>query len=48
MPVYYINERIEQRIKEWAKTKREIVNDIRLGGYSFSDIMNELLKEVGF
>ena len=48
MPVYYINERIEQRIKEWAKTKPEIVNDIRLGGYSFSDIMDELLKEVGF
>ena len=48
MPVYYINERVEKRLKEWAKTKPLIASEYHFGGYSFSDVLDELLKEVGF
>ena len=48
MPTYYVNERVEKRLKEWAKTKPLIASEYHFGGYSFSDVLDELLKEVGF
>ena len=48
MPTYYVSERVEKRLKEWAKTKPDIVSSVHFGGLTFSDVIGELLKEVGF
>lgn len=48
MPTYYVNDRVEKRLKEWAKKNPEIVSNVHFKGYTFSDVLDELLKEVGF
>lgn len=48
MGTYRLNEDVERRLKEWAKSRPTTVESIKLGGYSFSDVISDLLKEVGF
>ena len=49
MGAYNINEETENRLREWAKTKyKDDAGRIAMGRFTFSDVISDLLKEVGF
>lgn len=48
MGTYHLNPEIENRLKAWARSRPVTAENIKLGGYSFSDVISDLLKEVGF
>ena len=49
MGTYRVNPEIENRLKEWAKKKyKDDAGRIALGKHSFSDVLDDLLQEVGY
>lgn len=49
MGVYRLNEATENRLREWAKQKyKDNVGVMALGAFTFSDVISDLLHEVGF
>ena len=48
MVAYMLNDEIEKRLKEWAKKKyKDDAGRIAMGRSTFSDIISDLLAEVG-
>ncbi len=49
MVIYNLNEDVEKRLKEWAKKKYKNDSErIALGKLTFSDIISDVLEELGF
>jgi len=49
MGTYHLNEKTENRLKEWARKKyKDDAGRIAVGAFSFSDVISDLLTEAGF
>jgi len=49
MATYRLNDEVEKRLKAWADNKyRNDAGRIALERHSFSDLISDLLHEVGF
>lgn len=49
MGTYRVNPDIEERLRRWAKKKyKDDAGRIALGKHTFSDVLSDLLLEVGF
>ena len=49
MGAYHINENVENRLKAWARKKyKDDGGRIAMQRFTFSDVLSDLLTEVGF